>query len=167
MGDRQPLNIKTIDTMSMPRRHLKQRHLFEQSRPRQFWSQQCQRKGGCIDGTTQARPQIGHRAHVILVRMGNEQCRQTVAAFFDKAWIRHLHARPRLTVACKCNTAIDHEPTLVVAVEIEVHANLAGSAKRQKPEVFVTRYHDALTRLYCGAGAAMSCSEIIRSLYTV
>ena len=44
------------------------------------------------------------------------------------------------------DTAIYHQPTAVVAVEIEIHADLAASAQRKEPEIPLAGRHGLSSR---------------------
>ena len=73
---------------------------------------------------------MGNRAYVVLMCVGDDQAAERLAAGGDELWIRHLHVGAGLARAGKRDPAIDHQPTSVVAVQVEVHADLARTPKR-------------------------------------
>jgi hypothetical protein len=82
---------------------------------------------------------MGDGAEVVLVRVSEHQTAEGAAFAFDEGRVGHLHMGGLRAVFGEGHPAIDHEPVIVMAIEVEVHADLTGPAKGQEPEV-------------CGAG---------------
>ncbi len=80
-----------------------------------------------------------HRAQMILVRMGQHDARQILAAFDDEFRIRHDDLDTRRRLVAEGDAEIDHQPLSVMAVQIQVHADLARPAKRQEDQVLRTQ----------------------------
>ena len=103
------------------------------------------------DGRAQARIQQPYGADVILMRMGDDDRLQPVRLRLDERGVRrHQVDAGRGVHVAECDAAIDHQPAAVLgrsyAVEIHVHADLAGAAERQVHEPGVVG-HGAVFRL--------------------
>jgi len=85
-----------------------------------------------IDWTAQARPQVADRANVILVGVGQDQPRQIRASLLDKGGVRHQHIDPRHGGVGEGDAQVHHQPRAGVAIEIQVHPDLAGPAEGQE-----------------------------------
>ncbi len=114
------------------------RHLIGKIGFRQFGLQELGGKRGGIDRAFQPWPKIRHRAKVILMRMGQDKAKKFVFAFLDKGRIGHDNIDTGQTFLAKGNAHIDHQPLIVISVQIEVHANFARSPQRHKQQ-FVFR----------------------------
>ncbi len=72
---------------------------------------------------------------MVLMRMGRDDPEQLVAPFDDKGRVGHDHVDPRLMfLLAERDAAIDDQPLAAIAVEVEVHPDLAGAAEREEIE---------------------------------
>ena len=78
--------------------------------------------------------EIGNRADVILVRVRKDDADQVLAALLDEIEIGEDQLDTGIFIARKGHAEIDHDPLALAAVEIDVHANLPGTAKGEKQE---------------------------------
>src|SRR5258706_744979 len=76
-----------------------------------------------------------HCADVILVRMRDHEPDQIGLALDDEGRIRHHDLDPRYRVVAEGHAEIDHQPLAGIAVEVEVHADLAGAAERHEQQL--------------------------------
>ena len=115
-----------------------QRHLGLEAAAGELATQRGHGERRRIDRTAQPRPQIGHRAEMVLVGVGEQQAVELVAALGDERRIGHDHVGAGNTVAAERDAAVDHQPAVLVAraiaVEVEVHADLAGPAQWQEQQ---------------------------------
>jgi hypothetical protein len=82
---------------------------------------------------------------MIFVGVSNHQASEPIFAGDNKFRIRHLRIGFTGVMTCtvgadtprlrKSDTAIDHQPTTIVAVKVHIHPDLAGAAKRQKYKI--------------------------------
>ena len=72
---------------------------------------------------------------------------QGIAPFLDERRIRHDHIDAGHRIVGEADAEIDHQPLAGVAVEIEVHADLARPAQGEEQELVVRRDGHALLRL--------------------
>ncbi len=93
-----------------------------------------------IQRHTQILGQIGQRADMILMSMGEHDAEQIVDPVLDEAQVRQDDIDPRIGRIGKGDAAIDHDPFALAAIEIDVHANLARATKRKENQL-VTRGH--------------------------
>jgi hypothetical protein len=77
---------------------------------------------------------------MILMGVGQHQTDQIVAAAFDELGIGHDYIDARRIVVAEGDAAIDHQPFTGMAIEIEVHADLAGAAQGQKQQLVLAGY---------------------------
>ena len=73
-------------------------------------------------------------ADVVLVRVREDEPGQVLVPFLDEGGIGHEHIDTGQTRIGVRHAEVDHQPAPGVAVEIEVHADLAGAAERQEIE---------------------------------
>ena len=100
----------------------------------QLASQQRGGEGRGIDRATQLRPQIGHGAHMVFVGMGEHEARQPLPAPGHEARVGHDEIDTGKLAAGESDAQVAHQPPTVIFVEVEVHADLAGTAQRQEVE---------------------------------
>ena len=72
---------------------------------------------------------------MVLVGVGQHQAGQPIAPGLDEGRVGHQDIDARLAFIGEGDAEVDHEPTAVVAVEVEVHVDLAGAAQGQEPEI--------------------------------
>ena len=97
-------------------------------------------------------------ADVVLVGMGGDDGHQCFTAIGDEHRVGHLHTiaahGPRGRVSqwhfLEGHAAIHHEPLPGVAVQIEVHADLAAAPQWEEPEILETWNH--VEKAMAGAG---------------
>ena len=87
---------------------------------------------GGVQRNSQFLREIGHRADVILVRMGEHDPDQIGLALLDEIQIGEDQFGARVFIGAKGHAQIDHQPLAIAAIEVDVHADLARSAERQK-----------------------------------
>ncbi len=84
-------------------------------------------------------PQIDHRAEMILMRVGQQQAGDVVPLLLDEADVGQDDVDAGLGLAAEGHAHIDDQPlaraVAPVAVEIQVHADLAHAAERQEDEI--------------------------------
>src|SRR3546814_20142499 len=78
------------------------------------------------------------RADVVLVGVGEHQAGEALAPLHDEGGVGHLHVDPRQARIAEDDAEVDHQPGAVVAVEVEVHADLAGAAERHEVDILGT-----------------------------
>ncbi len=78
-----------------------------------------------------------HGADMVLVAVGHHQPDQIVPMLGDEARVGHHDIDAGHRVVAEGHAEIDHQPLAVIAVEIEIHADLAGAAERQEQELAV------------------------------
>ena len=112
------------------------------------------------DRALQLRPEIGDGADMVLVRVRRDDAEQPVAAFDDKGRVGHDHIDPGLVLLlAEGDAAIDDQPLAAIAVEIEVHPDLAGPAERQE----IQRVGVVPSSIRpCGSGAASFIAWLLR-----
>ena len=98
--------------------------------------EQVRREFGRIDRRAQARPHLGHRADVILMRVGDEDAGEAFPLFLDEAQIGQHDIHARFGIVGEGDAAVDHQPLPVLgradAVEVDVETDFADSAQGQK-----------------------------------
>jgi len=72
---------------------------------------------------------------MILVRVRQHEADQVGAPLDDELGIGHQHVDTRRAVVPERDAKIDHQPLAGIAVEIEVHADLAGTAQRDEKKL--------------------------------
>ena len=102
------------------------------------------RKPRHVDRRAEVRPELGERADVILVRMGDDDSDQIPLHLLDEAEVWHDKIDAGQLRACKGHSEIDHQPLARVcrsiAVKGAIHADLAQAAKRGEHELAVVRH---------------------------
>ena len=72
---------------------------------------------------------------MVLVPVCRDNAEQPIAPLDDKGRVGHDHVDPRLMLFfAKGHAAIEDQPLTAIAVEIEVHPDLAGATQRQEIE---------------------------------
>ena len=110
--------------------HDRNRDLTGQTGFCQFSLQNRGREGCGPDRASQARPKMMNGPDMILMGMGQNQPDQLVPMGLDEGGVRHDDVNARRLIGTERDPQIDHEPLVIVPVEIEVHPNLTGTAKR-------------------------------------
>src|SRR4029077_6261573 len=100
-----------------------------------------------VDRRLEPRPEIGDGAQVVLMGVGQHDADQIVAPLLDESGVRHHHLDAGHRIVGEADAEIDHQPFAGVAVQIEVHADLAGPAQGEEQELVVRRDGHALLRL--------------------
>src|SRR3546814_2603848 len=83
---------------------------------------------------------------MVLVPVGDDDALQTVELAFDEAEIGQDHVDAGIIRIGEGDAAIDHQPLAAAAVAIDVHADFARAAEREKQE-FVTRSEEHTSEL--------------------
>ena len=134
MGERDQLDLERPHGEAPAKRHLDDLDLVLQAGLHQLGIDHLGGEGGGVDRAAQARPEVADRADVVLVGMGQDQPGQVLAARLDEGGIGHQHVDPGRAGPGEGDPEIDHQPLSVMAVEVQVHADLAGPAERQEVE---------------------------------
>ena len=102
---------------------------------------------GCgIDRDAQIGCEIGDRTDMILVPVSNHQSFEAVQPVLDEFEIGEDEIDAGILLTRKGHAEIDHEPPPLAAIEIDVHPDLAGPAKREKQQFVFGRvilFHNA------------------------
>ena len=122
-------------------RHHPHRHFVQQLRLAQLAAQHGGGERGDVDRAAQRAPQIGHRPHMVLMRVGDDQADQLVAPVGDEARVGHHHVDLGMFGPAEADAAIHRQPCAAAAVEVEVHSDLAGPAQRQEGQIRVRTHH--------------------------
>ena len=67
--------------------------------------------------------------------MSEHDPEQVVTPFLDEVEIGEDQVDAGILVAAESHAEVDHKPLAVAAVEIDVHADLAGPAKREEQQL--------------------------------
>ena len=67
--------------------------------------------------------------------MGHDDADEIVPPRLDEGGVGHDDLEPGHGLVGEGDAAVDHQPAATVAVEVEVHANLAGTAQRQEHQL--------------------------------
>ena len=135
MGHDDHLELEGPDGELAAERDLGDRHGVEQPGVAQL---ALQHRGGerrGIDRRAQARPQVGDGAEMVLVRMGDDDAGEIGLALLDEGRIGHHHLDSGHGVVAEGDAEIDHQPFSGMAVEVEVHADLARAAQRHEQQL--------------------------------
>ena len=83
---------------------------------------------GGIERHLQFSGEIGDGADMIFMAVGEHDAEQILAALLDEGEIGQHHVDAGIARVTKGHAEIDHHPFALAAIEIDVHANLAGAA---------------------------------------
>ena len=124
----------------MAERHDVQRKVLEEPGLAELRLEHRGGEGRGIDGdAAEPRPKIDHGAEMILMRVGQEQALEVRALGLEEGDVGKDHVDAGLGVAAKGDAHVDDEPFAVVrrpvAVEVEVHADLAHAANGDEHEL--------------------------------
>lgn len=148
MGQRYQLNVEGADREPGPKLHDLDRHLAAQPGLLQLGFEDRGREGRGVHGTPQPRPEIGHRPEMVLMPVGEDDAGQPVAPFFDKGGIGHEHVDARHRIVAERNAKVDDHPFAAIAVDIEVHSDLARTSERNEEKL--VRVGEEGVRARCG-----------------
>ncbi len=95
---------------------------------------------GRVERNAEIEREIGDRADMVLMAVGQHHAEQVVAPRLDEAQIGQDQLDAGIGRIGEGHAEIDHDPLAPAAVEIDVHADLAGTAQRQEKE-FVAGFH--------------------------
>ena len=84
--------------------------------------------------------EIGDRADMVLMAVGEDDAEQIVAPLLDEGEIGQDQLDAGIVGIGEGHAEIDHHPLALAAVEIDVHADLARAAEREE-EQFVAGFH--------------------------
>ena len=126
MRQRDQLEIERSDLKAAGHRHGRNTHLAGEAALDELCPQHGGGEGGCPDRALQLRPQIRDRADMVLMRVRRDDAEQLVAALHNETRVGHDDIDPRLMLLlAKGDAAIDDQPLTPIAVNVEVHADLA------------------------------------------
>ena len=77
---------------------------------------------------------------MIHMRMGGDDANKVVYPIDNELRIRHLYL-VALRSFFESHAAVDHDPSAVVAKQIQIHADLAATAEGNKPKVLDAGCH--------------------------
>ena len=139
VGDGNEFAGEGANREARPQGHDLHRHFFVEARFLQFQRQDLRGERRAVDRAFELRPQPGHRAQMIFMRMGEDEAVQVSLVAGDETHIRQYHVDARVGFLAELHAQIDHQPLPVVgwacAITIAVHADLAGAAQGQEDEV--------------------------------
>ena len=137
MGERDQLDLERPDAEIAPTCGISvMRASLSSSASRQLAAQHGRGEGRRVDRAAQARPEIGHGADMVLMGVGQDQPRPDLSRRSTmKAGSGMMTSMPGVIVVAEGDAEIDHQPLAGMAVEIEVHADLAAPAERQEQQL--------------------------------
>ncbi len=137
MGHGDQLELERPDPERAAERDLGDRHGVHQPCFPELAAQDRGGEGRGVDRRLQSRPKIGHRAEMVLVGMGQHDAREVGPALLDEGGIRHHDLDAGRGIVAEGDAEIDHQPFAGMAIEVEVHADLAGTAQCQEEQLVV------------------------------
>ncbi len=144
VGQRNQLDIEGADLDAAGKRHLDDRNLVDKPGLGELAHQHRAGEAGRIDGAAQSRPEVMDGAEMIFVRVGEQQADDVIATRLEIARIGRHDRHTGRVAGCEGDPEIDHQPSAAVrrsvAVEVEVHADLAGPAQSAGRRVRRRRY---------------------------
>ena len=87
---------------------------------------------------------MGYGADMVFVGVGDDQADERFAALRDEGRVGHHHFDLGVRRTAEANAAIDGEPASLVAIEVEVHANLARPAEGQEGKIYGRGVHNSV-----------------------
>src|SRR5208282_2247154 len=141
MGDREEFDVERTDRDPRARlddldRNLGRARLAEPPR-----LGKTRREGRRIDLCAEARPQLGERADMVLVRMGEDDSGEVLLHILDEADVGHDEIDAGQVVAGEGDPEIDHQPFArlrrAIAVERAIHANFAQAPEGREYQLVV------------------------------
>ena len=141
MGDRHEFDVERSDRHAPARGHdldrdLGRSRLAEPARLRKTGGE-----GRSVDPGSEARPKVGERADVVLVRVGDDDADEVLPQPLDEADVGQDEIDPGQVVAGERDAEIDHQPLArarrPVAVERAIHADLAEASERREHQLAV------------------------------
>jgi hypothetical protein len=88
--------------------------------------------------------EIRNGADMVLMAVGEDDAEQVLAPLLDEGEIGQDQFDAGIGRIGEGEAKVDHDPFALAAVEIDVHANLAGAAEREE-EQFLAGFHGSLT----------------------
>ena len=138
MGQRDQLDIEGTDGKAPAQRDHRQRHAVQQAGLGQLAAQHRRRERRRVDRAAEPVPEIGDRAEMVLMRVGQHEADQLVAALLDEGRVGHDDVDAGRRLVAEGDAEIDHQPAAGMAVKVQVHADLARPAERQEQELVVS-----------------------------
>jgi len=109
--------------------------LVDQLRFAQLAAQHRGSEGRGVDRAAQLRPEPGDGADMVFMRVRDHEAGQPVPPLGDIGRVGDHDVHFRVFRAAEPHAAIHREPSVGTAVEVEVHADLAGAAQGQKGQI--------------------------------
>ena len=140
MGHADQLDIERADLAAIPHRDDLQGEAVDEADLGELRFEHLGGEGRGVDRDSGERgPQIGHGAEMIFMRVGEQEPGDIVPLFLDEPNVGKDHIDAGLGLAAEGDAHIDDEPfagaLAAVAVEVEIHADLAHAAERQEDEI--------------------------------
>ena len=135
--------------------------LIDNARFLQLGGDQFGGEGRRIQRHAQIGGEIGHRADMILMRVGQHDAQQVLLAFLDELQIGENQFGAGVFVGAKGHAQIDHQPLASGAIEVDVHANFRRSAQRAEQQFIARRNIHGVFLLGCGRGFTLTTSLVI------
>ena len=141
MGDGNEFDVERADLeprarLDDPDRNLRRARLAEPARFGEAGGE-----GRRIDLDAEARPQLGQRADMVLVRMGDDDADEILLHLLDEADVGHDEIDARQVVAGEGDAEVDHQPLArlrrAIAVERAIHSDFAQAPERREHELAV------------------------------
>src|SRR5690242_6610967 len=82
---------------------------------------------------------------MVFVTMGEDDAGEPLLLVLDELEIGKDQLDPRIVGPSEIEAEIDHDPLAAAAVEIDVHADLAGTAERDEQELFAGNHWETIS----------------------
>ncbi len=140
MGHANELDLEGTDGAPAAERHDLKGKAIDQAHLGELRFEHLGGEGRGVDrDAAKLRPEIDDRAEMILMGVREQEAGNVVPLLHDEADIRENDINARLKVAAESDTHVDDEPVAravpSIAVEVEIHADLAHAAERQEDEL--------------------------------
>jgi hypothetical protein len=93
-----------------------------------------------VERHAEIRGEVGHRADVVLVRVGEDDAEQAVEPLLNELEVGEHQVDAGVVGIGEPHAEVDHQPLAIAAVEVDVHADLARAAEREEQQ-FVSGGH--------------------------
>ena len=164
MGKPDHLNRKGANLGYRSGRNLDQRDIVLVAVLGKLAAKQRQRESTAVDRATEPRPHIGNGTEMILMAVSENQTGKRVAPLFNETEVGKHHIDARHAVVRKGDAEINHQPATVVMVEVGIHPDLAGTAKRHEKKIRRLIHYPSLSSSW---RASVLRAKMAKSPFTV
>ena len=145
MGQRDQIKLERPELETALQGNFDQLNLIQKSRFRQSVFHQPHREGRCVNRAAKTWPKARERAHMVLVRVGQDNAEELVLAILDELRVGHNDVHARCACISEGHAQIDNHPLALacaaIAEQVEVHSDLAGPSEREEYKVFFSLSH--------------------------